>query len=312
MSERVAVESCDSRAATRVFERHPGRETTLGGLPIRRVLPLRGRRLIGPWCFLDRYGPLSFTDRKPMDVAPHPHIGIQTVSWLLEGEIVHRDSLGYEALVRPGGVNVMTSGSGIAHSEETPAPNSGRLSGVQLWIALPEEARNGAPSFQHLAEVPRLDVRGGEVCIFAGDAGGVDSGAERYSDLAGLDGLVAPGEVLELPLDASREHGVFVLSGEAELEGEPLETGTLYYLGCGRGEVSFRSDSGARLLIVGGKPLAEPVLMWWNFVARTPDEIAQARSDWEEGRRFGPVRGYAGARLSAPALSRLSPPNAAS
>src|SRR5215211_6971660 len=146
-----------------LFETHPAHTTALGALPILRALPTRGRRLIGPWCFLDRYGPISFTDQKPMDVAPHPHIGLQTVSWLLQGEIVHNDSLGNEALLRPGGVNVMTSGGGIAHAEETPRKNSGRLNGVQLWIALPDAYRNGQASFQHIDEVPIIEQAGGTV-----------------------------------------------------------------------------------------------------------------------------------------------------
>ncbi|MFP5245754.1 MAG: pirin family protein, partial [Thermoanaerobaculia bacterium] len=136
------------------MESYRSHRTSLGTLPIWRALPVRERRLIGPWCFLDRYGPLSFTDEKPMDVAPHPHIGLQTVSWLFDGEVLHHDTLGMEGLVRPGGVNVMTSGRGIAHAEETPKGNSGSLNGVQLWIALPDAHRHTAPNFEHVAEVP--------------------------------------------------------------------------------------------------------------------------------------------------------------
>src|SRR5687768_9283348 len=135
----------------------PARTTSLGPLEIRRLLPVRQRRLIGPWCFLDRYGPLSFTDEKPMDVAPHPHIGLQTVTWLLSGEVFHRDSIGSEAMIRPGQLNVMTSGRGIAHSEETPRRHTGTLSGVQLWVALPDAVRKNAPSFEHHAELPQMD-----------------------------------------------------------------------------------------------------------------------------------------------------------
>ncbi len=152
---KVAAQTCHaSDVHGSVFEGFPARETSLGTLKILRALPVRQKRLVGAWCFLDRFGPLSFNDAKPMDVAPHPHIGLQTVSWLLQGEIVHHDSLGSEALLRPGGVNVMTSGGGIAHAEETPAKNSGLLNGVQLWIALPEANRNGEASFQHINEVP--------------------------------------------------------------------------------------------------------------------------------------------------------------
>ena len=138
-SETVPAEECIALGASQQqLERYPNRALSLGSLAISRALPVKDRRLVGPWCFLDRFGPLTFNDGKPMDVAPHPHIGLQTVTWLHEGEVVHHDSLGYESVLRPGGVNVMTSGDGIAHAEQTPRDNSGRLNGVQLWTALPE------------------------------------------------------------------------------------------------------------------------------------------------------------------------------
>ncbi len=297
----VAAERCSALDRHRVFETYPSRETSLGALTIWRALPVRDRRLIGRWCFLDRYGPISFTGDKPMDVAPHPHIGLQTVSWLLEGEVIHHDSLGFEALVRPGGVNVMTSGRGIAHAEETPPRNVGRLNGVQLWIAQPDAERHVAPSFEHIAAVPRLELRGGIVQTF------VDA-----PDLVGLDVELHRNETLTLPAIASREHGLFILEGDASFEDQPLARNTLYYLGAGRSEIALRSAAGARVLVLGGVPFAEPVLMWWNFVARTPEEIAEARADWEEGRRFGPVAAYDGPRLAAPPLSRIARPNPAS
>src|SRR5262249_13154751 len=146
----------------------PARHTEVGSLRILRALPRRHRRMVGPWCFLDRYGPVSFTSDKPMDVAPHPHIGLQTVSWLLEGEIIHHDSLGCEALIRAGQLNLMTAGRGIAHSEETPRINSGTLNGVQLWVALPAGQRDIAPSFDHYPLLPVLDFTGGTVTLIAG------------------------------------------------------------------------------------------------------------------------------------------------
>lgn len=282
-------------------------ETSLGALPIWRALPLRERRMIGPWCFLDRYGPISFTDDKPMDVAPHPHIGLQTVSWLVEGEVVHHDTLGFEAVARPGAVNVMTSGRGIAHSEETPRSNVGRLNGVQLWIALPDAHRHIDPSFQNIAEVPKLELRGGIAQVFIGDT----SPAAAYSDIIGIDLQLHPGATLELPADAAREHGLFLLEGDAQFESQPLVRNMLHYLGTGRTSLPFRSREGARLLLLGGHPFGEPVLMWWNFVARTPEEVAEARAAWEEG-RFGIVRGYDGPALPAPPLTRLARPNPAS
>lgn len=286
------------------LEVHPGRETQLGPLQIWRALPARGRRLIGPWCFLDRYGPLSFSDAKPMDVAPHPHIGIKTVSWLLEGEVLHRDSLGFEAMVRPGGVNIMTSGAGIAHAEETPRNNAGRLNGVQLWLALRDDERHSKPAFTHVPSVPVEELAGGTLQTF-------------YPDDIGAEIRVHPRSTLTLPLDAACEHGLFLFGGDLVLHGQALNGQALginavAYLPPGRNSVDLRTTGGATLLLIGGQPFPEPVLMWWNFVARTPEEIAAARKEWEEGTRFGVVRGYDGPRLHAPSLARLAQPNPAS
>ena len=248
-----------------------------------------------------------------MDVPPHPHIGLQTVSWLLEGEVLHSDSLGYEAVVRPGGVNVMTAGRGIAHAEETPAGNSGRLSGVQLWVALPEAARTVDPAFTHVDQVPVLEQPGGRVQVFAGAYGGAPSPAPHFSGIVGLDVEVHAGGSLALLLDPGHEHALLVLGGECRLQaGDGLEPGYLYYLGAQRSEIGIRSQAGGRCLLIGGPPFPETILMWWNFVARTPEEIAEARADWEAGRRFGEVRGEHGPRLPAPDLVRFARPNPAS
>jgi redox-sensitive bicupin YhaK (pirin superfamily) len=294
-----------------VFEPHRGRETALGPLMIWRALPVAGRRLIGPWCFLDRYGPITFEGRKPMDVPPHPHIGLQTVSWLVDGEVVHHDSLGCEGLVTPGGVNVMTAGSGIAHVEETPMRNRGRLDGVQLWVALPDAERHRDASFQHIAEVPRIEEKGGVAQLFMGTLGEVASPADSYSNMIGADLAIHRGETFALPLDSAREHGIFLLGGDAQFEHHDLSVNTLYYLGRGRSELALSSANGARVLLIGGVPFDEKIVMWWNFVARTPEEIRVAREDWAEGRRFGAVP-YDGSRIEAPPLARMAPPNPAS
>lgn len=308
---RIAAEECSSLNGTEVFEAYSSRKTALGELPIWRALPVRNRRLIGPWCFLDRYGPLSFTAEKPMDVAPHPHIGLQTVSWLLEGEVLHRDSLGYEAMARPGGVSVMTSGSGIAHSEETPGENSGRLSGLQLWIALPEAHRHVEPSFQHVEEAPSFDVKGADAKLIVGTYEGLSSPAVTYSDSVGLDVQLQRGAAVQLATKPEREYGLILVDGDAHFEDQRLGRNTLYYVGCGRTVLPLRSATGGRLVIVGGIPFAEKILMWWNFVARSPEEIAEARAKWESG-AMGEVKGYAGPRLAAPPLSRIARPNPAS
>jgi redox-sensitive bicupin YhaK (pirin superfamily) len=309
-TEPVSAEACTPLGASApTLESYPNRELSLGAMAISRALPVRDRRLVGPWCFLDRFGPLTFNEGKPMDVAPHPHIGLQTVTWLLDGEVVHDDSLGSEAVLRPGGVNVMTSGGGIAHAEQTPRANSGRLDGVQLWVALPDGQRHLTPAFEHLNEVPAIESPDGRVQVFAGTLLDAASAAPHYSELLGADLQLHPGRALALPLNTGFEHAVLVLSGDCAVDGQRLEQRMLYYLGTARSAASFASRGGARVLLIGGPPFPEPILMWWNFVARTPEEIAQARADWEAGRRFGEVRAYRGARLSAPSLARFARAN---
>lgn len=290
------------------LEAIPSRPTYLGALAIRRALPVRERRTIGPWCFLDRYGPLTFTEGNPMDALPHPHIGIQTVSWLLDGELEHYDSLGYDAIARPGCVNVMTAGRGIAHAERTPAKNSGRLDGVQLWVALPDETRHAAPSFDHAPEVPRLDLGGGDASIFAGRLGAISAPVAAHSSMLGAGIDCRAGSAVGIDLDREFEHGFFLASGDAELEGTRLEINTLYYAPPGRAAAELRSREGARIVLIGGLPLPSPILIWWNFVARTHAEIAAAREAWESGDGFAPVVGHPGPRVPAPPLSRPARP----
>jgi redox-sensitive bicupin YhaK (pirin superfamily) len=244
-----------------------------------------------------------------MDVAPHPHIGLQTVTWLLDGEILHNDSLDFEAVVRPGGVNVMNSGKGIAHAEQTPLQNTHRLNGVQLWVALPNASRATDPSFESFSRVPVVDSGGATIQVFSGSLCGAESPARHYSDLVGADVEIRGGQSLELALNPGYEHAALVLTGDCSLTNEPLQDRQLHYLGTQRSSVALSSRDGGRLLLIGGPPFPETILMWWNFVARTPEEIAQARADWEEHRRFGDVQAYRGPRLSAPSLVRFAQPN---
>jgi quercetin 2,3-dioxygenase len=291
---------CDpSPGAT--IEALPGNHVDLGGIAIRRLLPRSKRRLVGAWCFFDSFGPLRFDQSKGMDVPPHPHIGIQTVTWLLAGEVLHKDSLGSEGLARPGVLNLMTAGRGIAHSEETPPENSGHLRGAQLWLALPESSRNAEPAFEHQTRLPVLSLTGGQATLILGELGGRASPARIFSPIIGAELAVAIDRELVIPLDREFEHALVPLEGECELEGQPLAIDTLYYLGTSRRELRLKAGAVAsRALLVGGAPLGETVLMWWNFVARTTEEIIEARTDWETGRRFGEVRAYAGERLVAP------------
>ena len=308
--QTVAAETLLALGSPRqCVESYENRELTLGTLKISRALPVAGRRMIGAWCFLDRFGPLSFSSGRPMDVAPHPHMGLQTVTWLLEGEVAHDDSLRSEALLRPGGVNVMTSGHAIAHAERTPADHSGRLNGVQLWTALPDHSRRGAASFQHVAQVPVIETAAGIVRVFSGTVAAALSPARHFSELLGADLTIHPGESLNLPLEPTFEHGILLLEGDCALEDQPLAPRLLHYVGTQRSELPLRSAAGGRLLLIGGPPFPERILMWWNFVARTPEEIRDAREDWEQHRRFGEVPAYDGPRLAAPELLKFARPN---
>jgi redox-sensitive bicupin YhaK (pirin superfamily) len=294
----TCVSEPDARPTLQVLT---GRLTDLGGLPIRRLLPRSQRRLVGPWCFLDSYGPLTFASGKPMDVAPHPHIGLQTVSWLLAGEVVHNDSLGLVGAAGSGVLNLMTAGRGIAHAEETPRENAGRLRGVQLWVALPGATRETAPAFEQHRTLPVIEADGTRATLILGEWAGARSPGRVFSPLMAADVSMTPGSRATFPLDPDFEHALVPLAGDCRLEGQPLSVDTLYYLGCGRRELALQSEGGpARVLILGGAPFGETILMWWNFVARTTEEIVAAREDWQAGRRFGEVRAYAGLRLDAP------------
>jgi quercetin 2,3-dioxygenase len=285
-----------------LMEIFPARTTDLGGMPVRRLVPTRGKRLVGPWCFLDLFGPVDFERDKPMDVAPHPHIGLQTVSWILDGEALHKDSLGSEAIARPGGLNLMTAGGGIAHSEETPPQHSSRLHGVQLWLALPDAHRNGAPAFDHYPERPHAESRGWRAIVFLGALAGVEAPGRTFSPLVGAELRLEPGRAV-VPLRGDFEHAVVPLDGATAFEGAPLARDTLHFLAAGEQELVLDARGAARVLLIGGAPFGETVLMWWNFVGRTTDEMIAAREDWQAGHRFGEVRRYAGPRLDAPAFT---------
>jgi quercetin 2,3-dioxygenase len=304
----VLEEKTMTDAAQGAFEVYANREVKLGELEIARAMPIRGRRMVGPWCFLDRFGPLAFNAGRPLDVAPHPHIGLQTVTWLLSGEVRHDDTLGYEAVVRPGGVNVMTAGAGIAHAERTPSENTGRLSGIQLWAALPDEKRGIVPNFEAIAAVPEVALPGGVARLFAGELAGFASPATHYSPILGVDLSVHAGQELGFDLPSAHEHALLLLEGELAIEGTPLPAKHMAYMGPGRSAVSLASEGGGRVLLIGGAPFGEEILMWWNFVARTPEEIAAARDRWVD-RQFGEVTAYDGPRIEAPDLGKLAPAN---
>ncbi len=311
------------------------REVPLGGpraMTVRRTLPQKTRSLIGPWCFADHYGPQDVAVTGGMAVPPHPHTGLQTVSWLFAGEIEHRDSVGSHALVRPGELNLMTAGRGIAHSEVSTAGTS-VLHGVQLWVALPEPHRFTAPAFEHV--VPQTATESGiSVRVFLGSWLGTRSPATAFSPILGAELVIQEGVSVDLPLQADFEHGLLVDAGDPTVCGFPVPPASMGYLPPGR--KSLRISAGragpVRALLLGGLPLGERIVMWWNFIGRTHEEIVEYRRRWmadigapaagaggdgaggdgaggDGERLFGAVAGYSGRPLPAPELPgvRLKP-----
>ncbi|AXB42067.1 pirin family protein [Amycolatopsis albispora] len=295
-----------------VAEFHEPRVVPLGGLRgmrVERVLPQRALPTVGAWCFLDQFGP----ERVEMSVLPHPHTGLQTVTWPLAGEIRHRDSVGSDVLVRPGQLNLMTAGRGIAHSEFSVLPEQDEeiplLHAVQLWVALPDEALGAEPAFEQHTELPEYVADGVTATVLMGSLGDAVSPATTYTPLLGADLAVEPGARAVLPLRPDFEHAVLVLEGEIEVDGLPVVPGPLLYLGTGRAELEITASDHAQALLLGGEPFPGELVMWWNFVGRGHDEIAAARADWENGERFGLVDGHGDERIPAPALPgvRLTP-----
>jgi len=300
--------------AAQAHPRIPAAETELttarlarvGDIEVRRLLPLRRRRSVGAWCFVDHYGPMSVDGVAGMQVPPHPHIGLQTVTWLIDGTVLHRDSLGSEQLIRPGQLNLMTAGHGIAHSEESPAGHDPGLHGVQLWLALPDSGRQAAPDFEHHGELPVAGLGGLRATVLAGTLAGVRSPARVYTPLVGADIAALRDARGLVPLDPGYEHAVFLAEGSAEAGGTLLTPGSLLYLEPGHGSLTVAATEGTRLLLLGGEPLGETLLMWWNFVGRTPADIIDAAREWSaQGERFGRVRGYRGEPLPAPPLDAV-------
>lgn len=277
------------------------RESTVGSVRVRRALPRRRRRTVGPWCFADHMGPVQVTETAGLEVGPHPHTGLQTVTWLFSGRVVHRDSLGTEQLIEPGQLNLMTAGRGVTHSEEAARSFRGTLQGVQLWVAQPDATRFGEPTFAHHAELPGVELDQSELRVLAGTMAGVTSPARQDTPLVGADAVLHPG-VSTWPLRPDFEHGLVVLSGAVTVGDQVVGEGGFAYLGRGREELAVSADRPARVLLLGGEPFGEPILMWWNFVARSRAEITAAYEQWRTADgRFGEVRSGLD-RIPAPAL----------
>lgn len=289
------------------------REVRLGsdeGMPVRRTLPTRHRSLIGGWCFVDHYGPADVSVGGGMQVAAHPHTGLQTASWLFSGEVEHRDSAGHHALIVPGELNLMTAGRGISHSELSTAHDS-RLHGVQLWIALPDASRFIEPTFEHVvpdvASGPGFTAR-----TFIGSLLGSHSPAQVHSAMLGSELRIEPGSTLDVPVDASFEHGVLLDSGAVRIAGSPLRAGELAHLEPGRASLRIEALEPSRLLLLGGEPLGESILMWWNFIGRTHEEIVAFREQWQAEVAGAATTTVFGMPVddSMPALSAPALPNA--
>lgn len=282
------------------------KEVNLGGtdaLRVRRTLPSLRRSFVGAWCFADHYGPERGVC---MDVPPHPHTGLQTVSWLFDGEIEHRDSGGVHAMVRPGEVNLMTSGYGIAHSEVS-TPNRDLLHGVQLWVVLPEVGKDLVREFQH--HVPDVvDEAGVRVRVLIGSLAGTGSPVHTETPLLGAEVVIAPGATWETAVDPGFEHGVLVDTGHVDFDGVPLDRTVLGVRDAGLDHlrVTNPTSAPARIMLLGGEPFDEGVVMWWNFIGRSHEDIVRLRAEWNDAPedRFGRVVGYRGAvqRLAAPPL----------
>lgn len=288
-----------------MIERYAMRATVLGtGMEIARALPQKNLRMVGPWVFLDHIGPVRLPDGTGMNVGPHPHTALQTVTWLLRGEVLHKDSLGYRQVIRPGQLNLMTAGHGISHSEESPEDRTPDIHGVQFWVALPEEHADIAPAFDHYPLLPAFRRGRTRITVLMGELEGERSPATTYWPITGADIAVDGADTLPLTLEAGFEYALLLLQGEAVLDGEVLVPHELVYLGSGRTQLQLELRDSCHAILLGGLPFEKPVLMWWNFVAHSEEAMRRAVQDWEtKSPRFGEVQAYtAGPRLEAPEL----------
>ncbi len=267
----------------------------LGAFAVRRTLPSRPRTMVGPFIFVDQFGPAQFDIGAGMDVRPHPHINLSTVTYLFEGAIDHRDSLGTLATIRPGALNLMTAGRGIVHSERTPAAeraSGSPIAGMQTWLALPDGKEEVDPTFEHVAAdaLPVVEGDGVRATVIMGDLWGASSPVTQHAATIYADIAMAPGSSLPISAEAD-ERAILVASGSASLDGQALDTHSLHILAPGQPMV-LRANTAARVMLLGGEAFATPRHVWWNFVSSSGDRINQAKEDWRAG-AFGTVPGDA-------------------
>jgi redox-sensitive bicupin YhaK (pirin superfamily) len=296
----------------RAIEVREGRTANIGGLGIVRVLPTKNRRTIGPWCFVDLMQADDIDRPPPLEIGPHPHIGLATVTWLFSGTVLHSDSLGTEQLIRPGQLNLMTAGHGIAHAEEGVATDetweSTGTMGVQMWLAQMEETRHGASAFQHVDDLPEFEIGPTRGRVLVGSMGEARSPAGFSHPTIGLDLTLDADSVL--PLEPAFEHGVVPIDRPVKVGEDIVEPGSLAIVPAGRDHLALGARSTpARMMVLGGKPLGDEVKMWWNFVARTTDELTEAWRAWQQGdeERFGRVPSRL-ERIEAPTPPWISQP----
>ncbi|MEN8391826.1 pirin family protein [Acinetobacter indicus] len=281
----------------------PLRRAEIGqGTVIKRALPSRHKRMIGAWCFLDHAGPVSFPQGDGLDVGPHPHIGLQTFTWMIEGTLMHTDSIGSKQLIRPKQVNLMTAGQGISHTEVAPEQET-HMHAAQLWIALPDAKRNMPSRFDHYPELPVVSRDGVEFTVLVGEFLETRSPVEVHSPLLALDLTAAETVRTRLHLNPAFEYGFMALEGTAHINQHELNEDNMVVLEPGLQDIEIELHQGARVLLLGGEPFESAILLWWNFVGRTQDELSEARDQWvNQDPRFGSIPDYNGPRLEAPAL----------
>ena len=270
---------------SQILETRSVKLNTRVNIEVRRTLPNRKLRTIGAFCFVDYFGPTDQTEA--MVVAAHPHTGLQTVTWLFEGEVEHRDSLGSIQLIKPGQLNLMTAGKGISHSELS-KKTEGRLHGIQLWVALEDKDRQINPSFEHLPENSELAKDGMKLKVFMGELMGIGSPAKLYSKLVAAEIELDPGEHA-LIVNTEFEHGLLLVEGDYESAGEKVQEAELVYFESGQSEIKISVKTKTKLVLIGGEPFKEQLVMWWNFIARSHSEIEQMRVMWndEQNRQNG-------------------------
>ena len=285
--------------------------TTRTGVEVRRTLPHAKLKMIGAWCFIDHFGPTRQTDG--MVVAAHPHTGLQTATWLIEGHIEHRDSIGSVQLVKPGQLNLMTSGHGISHSEISLADTQ-LLHAVQLWIALPKGSIDVAPEFEHQSDLPKVNLaQGANATVLAGEFLGHRAPTKIFTPLLGVEIRVKAGVAIEIPLNPNFEHGFLAVEGDSKINETQMPTSALEFIDVGA--TSAKIQAGAKdsiLLLLGGEPFDEKIVMWWNFIGRTHADIVAAREQWNahetvpQGGRFGQFADNIGGWLPAPELPSVT------